>query len=113
MAPAESSMNERAAASSVMSTSCAWTVPSTRSASASSRSRRRAPALTAAPSLTRASTVASPIPDEAPVTTRLLSLQRAGHGYGPGVAGSTAASAATSSASRIAAPSSALDSART
>ena len=40
-------------------------------------------------------------------------FERARHAYGPGVAGSAAASATTSSASRTAAPSSAFDSART
>src|SRR4051812_39555506 len=73
-AAADSSTNERAAAWSVTSTSWTWTVPPSRpirSASASRRSRRRAPAATAAPWLASACTVASPIPDEAPVTTAL------------------------------------------
>ena len=80
---------------------------------------RRAPSATAPPSATIASAVASPIPDEAPVirTLRPSSEPAIGQhsidGQGPGVTGSPAASAATSSASRIAAPSSALESART
>ena len=89
-----------------------------RSARPSSRSLRRAPSATAAPSRANASAVASPIPDEAPVITALRPSSEPHRpglmiGYGPGVAGSAAASAATPSASRIAAPSSAFDSART
>ena len=113
MAAAESSMNERAAASSVTSTSCTWT----RAVDAlGERLEPVAPARAGADRRALAHQgLHRCLADSRRGTgdDRLLSLQGAGHGYGPGVAGSTAASAATSSASRIAAPSSALDSART
>ena len=82
---------------------------------------RRAPSATAAPSATIANAVASPMPDEAPVISALRPSSDPAIGadpiplatYGPGVAGSVAASAVTPSASRTAAPSSAFDIART
>src|SRR5436190_11093834 len=63
------SMSECAAASSETSHVTASASPPMREASASMRSERRAASTTPNPASARATAVASPIPDEAPVTT--------------------------------------------
>ena len=84
IASADASMNERAASSSLTSTSIGRAASPSSEARLSRRSSRRAPSATVAPSATSARAVASPMPDEAPViaTRRPLSDSATPQSYG-------------------------------